>query len=225
MQQMRWTQRGANLSHGVRQRCIGSGPTTFSPGFLIRLKSSRFESSNRREPPQLRSRAWLVVLFVVWLTVGCSGPDSTTSEVSRPVKTMVVAAADKLNVRSFPGRVEASRKVDLEFLVPGRIATLPVVEGQQVAKGQIIAQLRQDEFQARLNTAQSQLDRVRPIAYTNAVGYSHESSESGLKGSDLLAKYVGTTFENPSDSSIDWGALREIAGTWIGLRNRLEKPL
>src|SRR5262245_45891524 len=152
MQQMRWTQRGANLLHGVRQRCIGSGPKALSPGFLIRLKSSRFESSNSRQRPQLRSRAWLVVLFVVWLTVGGSWPDWTTCEVCRPVKTMVLAAADDLNVRSFPGKVEASRKVDLEFLVPGRIAMLPVVEGQQVAKGEIIAQLRQDEFQTPVNT-------------------------------------------------------------------------
>jgi RND family efflux transporter MFP subunit len=74
---------------------------------------------------------------------------------------MVVAAADKLNVRSFSGKVEASRKVDLEFLVPGRIAMLPVIEGQQVAKGEIVAQLRQDEFQTRVNTAQSQLDQAR----------------------------------------------------------------
>src|SRR5262245_21480098 len=129
MQQMRWTERGANLLHGVRQRCIGSGPKALSPSFLIRLKYSRFESDNSRKRPQLRSRAWLVVVFLVWLSVGCSGPDSTTSEVSRPVKTMVVAAADELNVRSFPRKVEASRKVDLEFLVPGRIAMLPVIEG------------------------------------------------------------------------------------------------
>src|SRR5215471_598112 len=99
MQQLQWSDRGGDLLHRVRQRCIESGPQALSPSSLTWLKSSRFESSNSRERPQLRSRAWLVALSVVWLTVGCSGPDSTTPEVSRPVKTMVVAAADELNVR------------------------------------------------------------------------------------------------------------------------------
>jgi hypothetical protein len=72
-----------------------------------------------------------------------------------------------------------------------------------------------------LQAGKANLDRVRPIAYTNGVADSHESGESGLEGRDLLAKDVDAAFENPSDGGIDCGALREVAGTWIGLRNRL----
>jgi RND family efflux transporter MFP subunit len=64
-------------------------------------------------------------------------------------------------VRSFPGKVEASKKAELAFQVPGVLAELPVREGQKVAKGDLIAQLRQDEFQARLKTLQGQLDQAR----------------------------------------------------------------
>ena len=64
-------------------------------------------------------------------------------------------------LRIFPGKVEASKKVTLAFQVPGLLVKLPVKEGQKVAKGQVIAQLRQDEFQARLKTLQSQLDQAR----------------------------------------------------------------
>jgi RND family efflux transporter MFP subunit len=65
------------------------------------------------------------------------------------------------DVRSFPGKVDASRRVDLAFQVPGVLINLPVKEGQNVAKGAIIAQLRPDEFRARLETAQGQLDQAQ----------------------------------------------------------------
>ena len=42
--------------------------------------------------------------------------------------------------------------VDLAFQVPGVLAKIPVKEGERVSKGALIAQLRQDEFQARLQS-------------------------------------------------------------------------
>ena len=72
---------------------------------------------------------------------------------------MVVTAGDELRTRSFPGTVEASRRVELTFQVPGLLVKLPVKEGQQVAKGGLIAELRQDEFRARLEALRGQLDQ------------------------------------------------------------------
>jgi RND family efflux transporter MFP subunit len=74
---------------------------------------------------------------------------------------MVVVAGEEPHVRTFPGKVEASRKAELAFQVSGLLVSLPVKEGQKVAKGEVIAQLRQDEFQARLKTLKSQLDQAR----------------------------------------------------------------
>jgi RND family efflux transporter MFP subunit len=74
---------------------------------------------------------------------------------------MVVAAGDATQVRSFPGRVQGSRSVDLAFQVPGLLVTLPAKEGQSVAKNELIAQLRQEEFQARVQAVQGQLDQAR----------------------------------------------------------------
>jgi RND family efflux transporter MFP subunit len=74
---------------------------------------------------------------------------------------MVVAAGDETRTRSFPGTVEASKRVELAFQVPGVLTQLPVREGQKVAKGELIGQLRQDEFRARLKSLQGQLDQAR----------------------------------------------------------------
>lgn len=102
-----------------------------------------------------------IALSVIYLAVGCSRQEPPRSEVVRPVKTMVVIAGDENHVRSFPGRVEGSKSVELAFQVPGLLVRLPVKEGQNVAKNELIAQLRQDEFQARLQGVQGQLDQAR----------------------------------------------------------------
>ena len=108
------------------------------------------------------SRATLVFLSSVsLLAAGCSQPPPPKVEVVRPVKTMVVAAGGETRERLLPGTVEASRRVELAFQVPGILAKLPAREGQNVAKGELIAQLRQDEFQAQLKSRQSQLDQAR----------------------------------------------------------------
>jgi RND family efflux transporter MFP subunit len=74
---------------------------------------------------------------------------------------MVVAAGGETHVRSFPGKVEASKKVELAFQVPGLLVSLPVKEGQKVSHGEVIAQLRPDEFQARLKALQGQLGQAQ----------------------------------------------------------------
>jgi RND family efflux transporter MFP subunit len=74
---------------------------------------------------------------------------------------MVVVAGEESHVRSFPGKVEASKRVELAFQVPGKLVKLPVKEGQKVAKGKVIAQLRKNEFKARLKALQGQLDQAR----------------------------------------------------------------
>ena len=97
-----------------------------------------------------------IVLFT-----GCSRPEEQPSEVIRPVRTLVVAAGEDASTRIFPGRVEAAKQVELTFQVPGLLVNLPVREGQKVAEGDLIAQLRRDEFEARLGALRGQLDRAR----------------------------------------------------------------
>jgi multidrug efflux system membrane fusion protein len=102
-----------------------------------------------------------ITLALSALGAGCNRQPPPAEAAVRPVKTTVVAAGGEARVRTFPGRVEASRQAELTFQVPGLIVSLPVVEGQKVAKNDVIAQLRRDEFTARLAALQGQLDRSR----------------------------------------------------------------
>ncbi len=104
----------------------------------------------------------LALLAHLLLALGCS-EQASRPEVVRPVRTLVVAAGDEVQERIFPGRVDASKRAELAFLVPGVLVKLPVKEGQQVAKGEVIGELRMDEFEARLTALKGQLDRARAV--------------------------------------------------------------
>lgn len=92
---------------------------------------------------------------------GCSREGPAQVSLPRPVKTTVVALGGSTAARSLPGRVQASSEVELAFQVPGVLINLPVRAGQQVAKGEIIAQLRLDEYEARLTSLKGQLEGAR----------------------------------------------------------------
>jgi len=102
--------------------------------------------------------ASLLFLFVV---AGCSRETPPPATSIRPVKTTVVAPGGELETRTFSGRAQASQEAELAFQVPGLLVRFPVREGQRVAQGDLIAQLRQEEFEARQNSLQSQLEQAQ----------------------------------------------------------------
>jgi multidrug efflux system membrane fusion protein len=108
-----------------------------------------------------KALAGLIILCSIGWAIGCSPRPTAQSDVARPVRTMVVEPGGRPLLRTFPGKVEASQRVELAFQVPGLIVNLPVKEGDRVAKGDVIAQLRPDDFQARLQALQGQLDQAR----------------------------------------------------------------
>jgi HlyD family secretion protein len=60
----------------------------------------------------------------------------------------------------YSGTIETTQ-AKLSFLIPGRVFQVNVVEGQAVAKNQIIAQLDRAEFEARYAQAKANLDRAQ----------------------------------------------------------------
>ncbi len=109
--------------------------------------------------------------------MGCKPATVVTHDPVRPVKTLVVAEMEDIRERTFPGKVEASRRVELAFQVPGLIVSLPVKEGQRVAEGEVIGQLRQDEFQANLKSLQGQFDQARANLRARQMGERPEERQ------------------------------------------------
>jgi multidrug efflux pump subunit AcrA (membrane-fusion protein) len=72
------------------------------------------------------------------LAGGCAGEQGPDAPAPiRPVKTTVVAPPDLGGQRDFPARVDAARKAELAFRVPGTVRTVSVKEGDELAAGQV----------------------------------------------------------------------------------------
>lgn len=78
----------------------------------------------------------------------------------KPVKLLTVDGASGDTVRQFFGQVVARQTVDLAFQVGGQIVKFPVIEGEPVAKGDLIAQLDLETFQLALDQARLEKEQA-----------------------------------------------------------------
>ncbi len=91
-------------------------------------------------------------LACVLLLAACSKEEKPrVADTARPVKTLRVEAPAQGGIRQFPARIDAIRKAELSFRVPGKVVKLPVAEGEDVSKGQVLAELDATDFQIVVN--------------------------------------------------------------------------
>lgn len=110
-----------------------------------------------------RAAAALVLLPLVLAACDESGATLAEAAPASPVTVRVVEAAPAaaFDRRSFVGRVEARRTVDLTFQVPGEILTIGVGEGDSVAQGSLLAALDPTDYELALERAEAELDLAR----------------------------------------------------------------
>ncbi|MGI9355673.1 MAG: efflux RND transporter periplasmic adaptor subunit [Rhizobiaceae bacterium] len=76
------------------------------------------------------------------------------------MKTIIVTISVEKIERSYSAVVLPAQEVELSFRVSGRIKELPVRSGQNVKKGDVIAELDKRDFQAEVTRLQSQLEQA-----------------------------------------------------------------
>jgi RND family efflux transporter MFP subunit len=104
-----------------------------------------------------RSLAWLAILASL---LGC-GDEPPPREIIRPVRAMQIAEAGALQERWFPGRASATQEANIAFEVPGRLVQRPVLVGDRVKKGQLLATLDPRDFRNALDQARATAARAR----------------------------------------------------------------
>jgi RND family efflux transporter MFP subunit len=106
---------------------------------------------------------WVLLLAIVSVfTFSCGKEEQQTpvKKVTRPVKMMTLKSADTASTFSFPGKVRAAQKVELAFQVAGPLIKLLVKEGQEVKKGDHLAQIDPKDFQTSLQQTKGQLAKA-----------------------------------------------------------------
>lgn len=88
-----------------------------------------------------------LILFSALFLWGCQDEEKEKTVTTRPVKTMVVGEKKTKALRYFPGKVIASKKAILAFQVDGELITLPILEGDQVQEGQLLAAIDPEKYE------------------------------------------------------------------------------
>lgn len=103
--------------------------------------------------------AWLLPVL---LLTGCDRPLPEPAEQTlRPVQVQRVAPRPITVSRDFVGRLQAAQTVDLAFEVDGELTSLPILEGQAVAAGDLLAALDPTRFELALQEASIDLRLTR----------------------------------------------------------------
>jgi len=120
----------------------------------------------------------MLCLLAAVLVAGCSKEEAEAPPIIRPVKIIEVGALEEGLARAFPGKVVANHTVELAFRVPGQIAKWPINEGQELKKGDFVAQLDQRDYKAALGRVQAQ--------YSGAVATRKEAAANFSRAEQLL---------------------------------------
>lgn len=130
------------------------------------------------------------VLFAMGLTFSTAlsaALPAASEDAPRLVKLVSVGQNHTTLKRNFFGRVAARETVDLAFQVPGQVISLPVIEGMDVKRGDVIAQLDLEIFDLDLQTARLRRDqaertmaRLRRLAGSTASQVSIDDAETEL---------------------------------------------
>lgn len=135
----------------------GSGPIPASRCF------SRLPTRSRRYN---RLKACSTVLVLLALVSGCRRKPEAGSKPPldlAPVAVQVQAAESKkqLGCEEVVGTVRAKLRATLEAKLSGRVLNMPVVLGQNVKAGQLVARLDAAEIKARLDQAEAGLQQAQ----------------------------------------------------------------
>jgi RND family efflux transporter MFP subunit len=101
---------------------------------------------------------FFVALVISLINIGCGEEQADAPPIVRPVKTVTVSGFGEGEI-TFPAQVEAGEKVLMSFRVSGRIIELPVREGEEIRKGQLIARLDPKDYQIAVNQARAEYNK------------------------------------------------------------------
>lgn len=117
----------------------------------------------------------LVVAFTAVLA-GCERQEQERTPAVRPVRILTIDDGSIGRNLAYSGQIRAGETAELGFEVAGRIIELPVMEGQDVNEGDMLARLDPADYQARLNQAdanfrqaQVSFERFNEIVESGAV--------------------------------------------------------
>ena len=158
-------------------------------------------------------KIYLFAISVMLLATSCGHKKEGDATLVLPVKT-ATASSQSVIRKDFSGIVEAVEYVKLAFRVSGQVINLPVVEGQRVKKGQLIAAIDPRDIslqyaadKAAYETAAAQVERNKRLLGRQAISVqeyeisvanyqkaksAYELSSNNMRDTKLTAPFDGS---------------------------------
>jgi RND family efflux transporter MFP subunit len=146
----------------------------------------------------------ITAVALIALTIGCktNGQEKTV----KPVKVKTVETHTGASVVRYSASIRPSSQVEIAFKVGGYVESIRSAEGRHiqagdiVAKGAVLAQLRQSDYAAKVNEARSQQGEARSTLDTNNAQLKEaitaiETSRAQLKDSEASYERAKLDFE------------------------------
>ena len=136
----------------------------------------------------------VVVLLIVLIggkKAGWFGKQGNFKEV----EVTKVSLVDIVETVSATGKIQPEVEVKLSSEVSGEIIELPIVEGQQVEKGDLLVRVNPDIYQSNLNRSQATLQNVKA---------NLEQAEATLREAKASYERNKNLFEKGVISKADW---------------------
>ncbi len=108
-------------------------------------------------------RTVFLTSLLAFLLCSCAKKEEKKDEAiaGRPIKLMTAGSNLTGQIRSLPGTVRATDRVDLAFQVSGPLIELPVREGQRVKRGDLLARIDPRDYETNLRNAKGTLARAK----------------------------------------------------------------
>lgn len=156
---------------------------------------------------------YVIALVTILLVTSCGQKKEEKGVTIRPVKTATVESSSEIQ-KDFSGIVEAVDYVKLAFRVSGQIISLPVIEGEKVKKGQLIATIDPRDIalqyaadKSAYETAAAQVERNKRLLARQAISVqeyeislsnfqkaksAYELSNNNMRDTRLTAPFDGS---------------------------------
>lgn len=130
-----------------------------------------------------RRALWKIAVALPPLLIGCA-EEPVVEQILRPVRYETVESSAAARARTFAGVARAGVESELSFRVAGTVDRVPVIVGEQVRRGQLLAQIDPTDYELKVQEAVAGLAQA----------------EAALRNSDADYDRVRGLYENNNAS-------------------------
>ncbi len=155
----------------------------------------------------MRSTFTIAIAATILAAGGCSDEVVESAPIVRPVKLLTLGARGPGQTLEFPGTVEATQQVEMGFEVPGKVVEFPVIEGQRVETGTLLARLDLRDFESKHAGAiasyrAAQAEYARQQALFDADVAPEQTLEKAKRNAEMVAARVELTAKALEDATL-----------------------